>query len=317
MMGLVLRDELARLQMLDGVAFESIEGIVEQCAMRHVGPGQVLLSAGHANATMYMILEGRLSVHLESVDSEPVAHLDVGQTVGELSVIDHSPANAYVVAREPTRLLAVDEEAFWRLIAASHEFAKNLLQLLARRMRANNFALAHNVRLCQRFEQAALGDALTGLFNRRWLDTKLPRFLQRHARGGFPLSLLMIDIDHFKHFNDTHGHAAGDLVLTAVSQVLLHNLRPADCAARHGGEEFVVVLTETPLEGACTAAERLRHAVNRCRVTLEDGVVLPPVTISIGVAQAGADEDEAALLARADAALYRAKDSGRDRVERG
>jgi len=314
-MGRALRDELQRLEILERVSFESIEGVIGQCSTRQLDAGETLLRSGQANEKMYMILTGELGVHLESSQSEPVAVLGAGQTVGELSVIDHSPATAHVIARRTSRLLAVDEDAFWRMVTASHDFAKNLLRLLARRMRANNFTIAETTRLRQRFEHESLADALTGLFNRRWLDTRLPRMLQRHCRDGLPLSLLLLDIDRFKHFNDTHGHAAGDCALAEVARALTDNLRPVDWAARYGGEEFVVILPETTLEGAQVAADRLRRKVASLDLSI-DGQALPPVTISIGAAQAIVDESANRLLERADAALYRAKETGRDRVER-
>ena len=108
------------------------ELLLEGCELRRLAPGDVLLALGQANNVMYMILSGELSVHLEGPLSEAVAKLGPGETVGELSVIDQSPASAYVVAAEPTRLLAVDEPRFWNLVNASHDFAVNLLFSLAR-----------------------------------------------------------------------------------------------------------------------------------------------------------------------------------------
>jgi diguanylate cyclase (GGDEF)-like protein len=262
-----------------------------------------------------MIISGKLRVHLDSLESEPVAFLDGGQTVGEISVIDDSPATAYVVAASATCLLSVDEETFWRLIAASHEFAANLLLLLAQRMRANNFTILENNRLKSQFERDSRVDALTSLYNRRWLNENLPRFIQRCQHGGEPFSLLMLDVDHFKRFNDQCGHAAGDQVLSAVAQLLGKKLRPTDLVARYGGEEFVVVLTGTDLQGACLAAERLRQACEGMRIELADGRRLPAVTISLGAAELARDDTAAEILGRADAALYRAKEKGRNRVE--
>jgi diguanylate cyclase (GGDEF)-like protein len=266
---------------------------------------------------MYMIISGKLRVHLDSPESEPVAFLESGQTVGEISVIDDSTVTAYVVAASPTRLLAVNEETFWRLIMASHEFAANLLLLLAQRMRANNSTILENTRLKSQFERESKVDALTGLYNRRWLNENFPRLVERCQRGGEPLSLLMLDVDHFKRFNDECGHAAGDQVLASVAEVLRGKLRPTDLMARYGGEEFVAVLTHTDLSRACSAAERLRDASAKMPIELPDGRSLPAVTVSIGVAELAVGEGPFELLKRADTALYRAKDKGRNRVEPG
>ena len=160
----------------------------------------------------------------------------------------------------------------------------------------------------------AMVDGLTGVFNRRWLDEKLPRFVRRYRVGQQPLGLLLLDIDHFKRFNDDHGHAAGDRVLKVVADEMGNRLRPDDFRARYGGEEFVVILPNSDLAGSVSAAQRLRHAVKKLRVEGEDGKVLPPITVSIGAAVLAPTESAEALLARADAALYRAKDGGRDAV---
>jgi diguanylate cyclase (GGDEF)-like protein len=244
-----------------------------------------------------------------------VAHIDAGQSVGELSVIDHRPTSAYVLAACPSRLLEVDEETFWRLVAASHEFAKNLLLMLTQRLRANNFTIEENIRLRKLLERDIAVDSLTGLRNRRWLDENLPRLMARYRRDGKPLALLMLDVDYFKTFNDTYGHASGDRVLSVVAAAVESRLRPTDFGSRYGGEEFVIILPGTDLEGARTAAERLRETIAGTEVEGVDATTLPPVTVSIGVAQMAVKERADSLLARADTALYRAKNAGRDRVE--
>ncbi|HEV8246594.1 MAG TPA: GGDEF domain-containing protein, partial [Polyangiaceae bacterium] len=285
------------------------------CPVRVLTKGEALLRSGQANETMYMLLSGRLSVHLDSAESEPVAFLDAGQTVGEMSVIDESPASAHVLAAETSRLLAIDEQTFWRLVEASHEFAVNLLLLLARRMRESNTSLAESARLKRQFEREATVDGLTGLRNRRFFDGMLSRLYERNRRDGTPLSLLVIDVDHFKKFNDSYGHAAGDDVLKVVAKTLGSCLRPTDQPARYGGEEFVVLLPATKLEGATVAAERLRKAVERAALR-SDGRDLPPVTVSIGVVELTDHPSASALFGAGDAALYSAKKNGRNRVER-
>ncbi|WP_311971557.1 diguanylate cyclase [Pseudomonas baltica] len=160
----------------------------------------------------------------------------------------------------------------------------------------------------------AATDSLTGLANRRQLDLTLNREWLRALRTHKPLSVLMIDVDHFKAFNERHGHQGGDDALRAVANTLRHcTHRPADLAARYGGEEFVVVLAETPLEGARTIAETIRLAVEQQSVL---GSTRLSVTVSIGVGSTTLEgvDSLAALLAEADAALYRAKRNGRNQV---
>jgi diguanylate cyclase (GGDEF)-like protein len=306
--------ELYNLKVLQGVSLASVEDLLATCELRRLAEGEVLLRQGQPNQTMYMVLSGRLSVHLESPKNEPVAFLEAGETVGELSVMDATPASAYVLAAEPSRLLGVDEATFWRVVNASHDFSINLLLLLAQRLRANNSTVSNNIRLQREYKRNAMIDALTGLYNRRWLDEALPRFASRYLRSGQPLTLLMIDVDHFKRFNDTYGHPAGDHVLVTVSQTLKQHLRPSDLAARYGGEEFAVILPDTDIAGARLAAERVRVAVSEAALETEGGQLLPSVTVSIGGAMLTPSQTAPALLSTADAALYESKRTGRNRI---
>ena len=306
--------ELYGVKALKGVSLESVEDLLDSCELRRLSPGDVLLTLGQVNNTMYMILSGELSIHLESPGSEAVATLGAGETVGELSVIDAAPASAYVVAVEPTRVLAVDEERFWNLVNASHDFAINLLLSLAKRLRANNSTVSTNIKLQREYKRNAMIDGLTGLYNRRWIDEALPRFVQRYGRGGQPLVVLMVDVDHFKKFNDTYGHATGDQVLVRVGQAMRSNLRPTDHVARYGGEEFLVILPDTTEESARMVAERLRTAVHEIDLKKADGTAIPRITISLGGGCLNAAMPMKTLLGRADEALYQSKRDGRDRV---
>lgn len=159
-------------------------------------------------------------------------------------------------------------------------------------------------------------DPLTGVYNRRYLMDLLPRELERGARYGRPLSMIMCDLDHFKRINDTHGHLAGDEVLRAAVGVINDSIRKTDWVARYGGEEFLVVLPETTLANARVVAENLRTKLEN--QPLGAGVLQLQVTASLGVvgwetavpAQASLDE----LIARCDACLYASKSGGRNRL---
>lgn len=162
--------------------------------------------------------------------------------------------------------------------------------------------------------QLASIDALTGLANRRTLDETLQQEWLRAQRSGQPLSVLMIDADHFKAFNDRHGHQKGDEALRTLAQLIgQHVRRPADLAARYGGEEFSVVLPETTTAGAFTMAQHIRDAVEQLPPVSEGGA---PMTVSIGIATwtQGPYSELKQLLFAADKALYQAKASGRNRV---
>ena len=180
---------------------------------------------------------------------------------------------------------------------------------------AEQIALAlSNLRLRETLRQQSVRDPLTGLYNRRFLEETLDREIARLERKGLPLSLIMIDVDNFKTFNDTFGHDAGDAVLRDLGGILQRHVRGGDIACRYGGEEFTIVLPEATIEIGRQRAEMLREAVRELRL-MHDGKSLGAVTLSLGVAcfpDHGRRREH--LLQCADAALYEAKNGGRNRV---
>lgn len=162
----------------------------------------------------------------------------------------------------------------------------------------------------------SLVDPLTGAFNRRYMDAHLPRMIERCQHSKKPLSALMVDIDHFKSVNDTHGHAAGDSVLKAVVTRIMNSVRPSDLVARMGGEEFIVIMPETTISLAQMVAERLRNKIAATPITVSEVPGPLNITVSIGcTATHGEGGDmHTELVGRADAALYKAKSEGRNRT---
>ena len=170
-----------------------------------------------------------------------------------------------------------------------------------------------NARLYREAQELAVTDGLTRLMLRRPLMERLDLELKRAQEQGQPMSLVMLDIDHFKSVNDTYGHPAGDLVLREVAAVLRRSVRDVDLCGRYGGEEFVVILPQTPLDGAKLVAERVREAVAMRGFELRGE--RREITVSLGVATAPEHGMEArALIGAADEALYASKQAGRNRV---
>lgn len=169
-----------------------------------------------------------------------------------------------------------------------------------------------NLRLQETLRSGSERDPLTDLYNRRHLEISLQRELARARRHEFPVSVIMLDVDHFKAFNDTNGHDAGDEVLRNVAQVLKRHTRVEDVACRYGGEEFLVVLPACPVDDAYSKAEAIREAIAQLHV-FSRGTALPLITASLGVACCPEDGERIEdLVASADAALYRAKSTGRN-----
>jgi len=173
--------------------------------------------------------------------------------------------------------------------------------------------VTERVRLLQEVERLSITDPLTGLHNRRHFNATANEELRRATRYQRPLSAVMIDVDHFKRVNDTHGHPAGDKVLVAAATTCVSGTRSVDVKARLGGEEFCLLLPETDAEGAMVVAERLRSAIAAQRFDAAGGGSFA-VTASFGVTQRTGIEDVDSLLRRADDALYEAKSTGRDRA---
>jgi len=171
--------------------------------------------------------------------------------------------------------------------------------------------------LMETLHSQALRDPLTGLYNRRYLEESLNQHLHSAMRHGMHFGLIMLDVDHFKRFNDQFGHAAGDTVLRELGSLLQNQFRGEDVVCRYGGEEFLIILSDASLENVQKVAERLRVQVRHMNIE-HDRRVLGSVTLSLGVVvfpEHGATAE--ALLRNADAALYRAKAGGRDRAAVG
>ena len=162
--------------------------------------------------------------------------------------------------------------------------------------------------------EAAVTDPLTGLYNRRYMETHVGTLVDQAAARNKPLSVLVLDIDYFKSINDTYGHDAGDDVLQDFAIRIRKSIRGIDLACRYGGEEFVVVMPETDMAVATMVAERLRRRIASEPFPIQKGTRTIDVTISIGIAALAPDDDAAAVIKRADQALYRAKRDGRNRV---
>jgi diguanylate cyclase (GGDEF)-like protein len=304
-----------------GVSTSLVASVTAGSEARLLALGEKLLSVGADNRRLYIILSGSVSVCVAADEGSSAAtpsssaaiQLGVGECVGELSILDGRPVSADVVAAEPSVVLSLDREQVWTLIDSSAEVARNLLRILAGRVRQDDAALGESSRLQRYFERIATMDGLTHLRNRRWLDDAFARQLDRSARTAQPASLLMIDVDHFKRLNDEHGHLVGDALLRRVAQIMASGLRPQDLLARYGGEEFAILLPGLDAVAGVAVAERLRTAVDAASQD-EDGVTLPHMTISIGVTTSRPAESLLALMKRADEALYRAKQSGRNRT---
>jgi diguanylate cyclase (GGDEF)-like protein len=304
------------LALFEGAQHEAVGDALGRSSVQVAEPGEVVLAANAPNDTVYVVLKGTLRVDLASGENAAGAtHLGRGECAGEMSVIDGASTSAAVHAVDRCELLAIDGAQVLLLADRSHAVARNLLRMLSRRIRGTNEMLREEAQHSEVLRRRATTDALTGLYSRGWLNETLARLAARADHDGSTFAVLLADVDHFKRFNDSWGHLVGDRVLQRVSEALRDGLRPTDFAARHGGEEFALVLPEvSDVQTATRVAERLRRAVREIVLMPERDAQSPAVTISLGVAVRERGEQPTALFGRADQALYRAKHAGRDRV---
>ncbi len=309
-----LYQALGRQRLFRGVSLEAIEHFLYRIEEQCFEAGEVIFCRDQNNHTLYLLVEGEVSVHLDKADSDPLQYLHEGDCFGEMSLVDAGKTSAFVIARSPCRCLLLDEATLWGMVNHSHGVARNLLLIVVSRLRSDNDALITSNEKLEQWESLALTDVLTGFYNRRWLNTSLPALIKRHQMASHPLSLILLDVDNFKRFNDQWGHLGGDQALRSLSMSLRHHLRPSDIVTRYGGEEFVIVLPDTSLDQAKGIAERLCNmlAITPCGFYEQDE--LPPITVSMGVSIVRENEDSESLLKRVDQGLYQAKHLGRNRV---
>jgi len=295
---------------------EALEPLLLRCRRQWVAAGEVLLADDTANSCAYVLLSGRLSVVLEPDGGPEVGTIAVGQLVGEVSTLTGNRTSAWVIAREDCQLLELERGSLMELANSSHHFAYRLLMTVCERLYSSNQQAQSSDATSREFRQKAFFDQLTGLRNRAWLNHHLGELLEAQSRTDTGLHLFMVDIDHFKRFNDTWGHAIGDRVLVEVGKALEAATRPGDHVVRLGGEEILVLADHlATLEQAAAIGERLRLAVETHKVPVDGEPEPLAVTISIGAARHSPGEAGEATLERADQALYRAKQAGRNRVE--
>lgn len=308
------RSLLEGLELFQGVDPDSIQALLQHCERRDVTPGELLLSPGIRNESVFVVLSGSLHVHVGSLKAPVLAKMEAGACVGEMSIIEDRDPSAFVIAAEDSHLLVIHQTTLWDMVHASHEFAKNLLVVLSERVRSHNRVIADSFGELRKFERHATTDALTGLGNRRSMQESFPREIARCVEDDKPVALIMVDVDNFKDFNDKFGHIAGDRALTAVAGILKHQFRPHDVLVRYGGDEFAVLLPGIDEETALSVADRVRTAVCGDTTDSSDSLIKIPIKISMGVATLDGPGSLESLIRAADAALYRAKHAGRNSV---
>ena len=284
--------DVRHLLISGGACAADLEGLVFVDALTGMAPQYVALRSpwlgAYSASDHQLVFVGRPG--LGSIAMIPLRHK--GQLLGSINF----------GSEDPTRFTAEHASDFFAHLGA-----------------IASFALENAVNRA-RLRRSGFTDVLTGWYNRRYLQVRIKDELARARRHAVPLTCLMLDIDHFKRVNDSHGHAAGDQVLREMTHRIESRVRATDVAARYGGEEFVILLPDTDVDSGGVLAERIRDEIASTAFPIGNGTEIP-VTASIGIACATPPREESdlktvgeALIARADVALYRAKSAGRNRV---
>ncbi len=304
--------DLEQMDLFQGIHFDTLPKGLDNAPVLRFETGGTILSPGENNATLFLLKTGALTVHLGTPDSRPLRTIYPGSCVGELSLIEKARPSAWVLAKEPSELIAMDHASIWEMVGDDGRIARNLLSVLSKRVIDNTELISLGRIRIRELEQAVMVDGLTNIYNRRWFDKAMIVHMNRYHRDMVPFALCMADVDHFKRYNDVHGHLGGDQALVAIAKTLAGNVRPYDFVARYGGEEFGIILADVRPKDAGAIAERLLEAVRTAEITDAEGNLLPSVTISVGVAQPRTGTTAETLIEVADRALYRAKNQGRD-----
>jgi diguanylate cyclase (GGDEF)-like protein len=272
--------------------------------------GDVLWREGDPGDHVVVLLEGSLDVTHETPEGEVVVlrTMYAGAVVGEVAVLDGQARSATVSARARCRVLKVPASRFKEFLRHRPDILEQLFWLQLERVRSLTWRVT-------RTHHRAITDTLTGIYNFGFFRERLDIELERALQTNDPVSLAMFDIDHFKAYNDTHGHQGGDFVLQGVAETLRRTCRRVDVAARYGGEEFVALLYGANREEASRFAETFRAAIEAHPFPGRESQPLGRITVSGGVASFPADAvDDMGLIRAADLNLYKAKQQGRNRI---
>jgi diguanylate cyclase (GGDEF)-like protein len=309
---------IADLHLFGGVNDPAVTKRLADCKVILVPSGQTVLDNNSKGTRLFIVLRGSLGVAQAATETRPmdgtVSRILPGECVGELSVLDEESHTGCITALEESELLVIEADRLWRLIDESNGVARNMLRLLSFRIRAANAQIRRRHKVGEFYRQLSMVDGLTGLQNRAWLNNHLSTMVTTSHEVGNPLSIILIDLDHFKKFNDQYGHLIGDEALKTAARVLTDTLRPRDFAVRYGGEELMVILPNTNLKASAIVADRLCEQMRQAIVFADMHKPLPHITASFGVASLAPEQNADMLIATADAALYRAKDAGRNQV---
>lgn len=312
---------LKSVDIFSSLSDDELSHVLPLMKLREVEDGHTLFNQGDSGSEMFVVASGSVATTVELPDGKPLelAVFGPGDFFGEMTIFDQSPRSATCLTRGRSQVLSLDEHEFMQFLKRHPHIAikimYKMLNITAGRLMNTSQFLSDMVQWGEGARKRAITDELTGLFNRRFLDDALVDQFRTARAAGTPVSIVMVDLDHFGEINEAYGHKTGDDVILAVAPVFKRRMKETDILARYGGDEFTFICPNTTALQAAERAEAICKEVRTLRILERMGGPVTHVTTSQGIAAYpthGADAAE--VREKADQALYEAKEHGRDRV---
>ena len=313
---------LKTVGMLSSLKMSELHLVSQRLEMMRLEKDDVIFREKEEGNELFIIKSGSTSVRIRVKDGaeKEIAVLKAGEFFGEMAIFENAPRSATCLAAEDCEILRLHKDDFFSLMKNSPHAAinimKNMLNKTTSRLNASGQVITQMVKWGEDASLRAVTDKLTGVYNRRYLESELDNRFKRAQQDGTPLSLVMADMDYFREVNESYSHEVGDRYIVEVAKVFTGSFRSTDIVSRYGGDEFTILLPETDLETAMAVTEEVRKNVEKLDFLKDiEGPDLR-LSVSLGVASYPATAGTMAeLTEQADKALYAAKNNGRNRVE--
>ncbi|MBN2038743.1 MAG: GGDEF domain-containing protein [Spirochaetes bacterium] len=312
---------LKNVELFSLLSDDEIERIIKSLHTNEFEPDHVLFEEGDEGNELFIVMSGKVAsyVVLPNGNKREIAEFRPGDFFGEMSIFENTERSATCYTKEKSTLLSLRERDLFEIILYHPELAVKLmykmLNVTTERLLDRSEFLSDMVQWGEEARRRAITDELTGIYNRRFLDDALEDYFERSVNSGKPLSLIMIDIDHFREYSENLKQGQVDKIILKVASVFKEYFRDNDIISRYGGDEFTVIMPDTEIGKAYSIADSICKAIHDMDIS---GLIPPDfskITVSQGIANYPENADDLETLkTKADKALYKAKSEGRNRV---